>query len=77
MIKPRVIVTGATGKTGSVVVSELLKARSKATFDEIGIGRCQPLSGDALLACHRLMRWFLAHSKQISGLRAVTLIETF
>ncbi|HKE22602.1 MAG TPA: NmrA family NAD(P)-binding protein, partial [Bryobacteraceae bacterium] len=26
MIKPRVIVTGATGKTGSVVVSELLKA---------------------------------------------------
>jgi uncharacterized protein YbjT (DUF2867 family) len=26
MIKPRVIVTGAIGKTGSVVVSELLKA---------------------------------------------------
>src|SRR5262250_3932660 len=26
MIKPRMIVTGATGKTGSVVVSELLKA---------------------------------------------------
>ena len=26
MIKPRVIVTGATGKTGSVVVSELRKA---------------------------------------------------
>src|SRR6201996_5561872 len=26
MIKPRIIVTGATGKTGSVVVSELLKA---------------------------------------------------
>ncbi len=26
MVKPRIIVTGATGKTGSVVVSELLKA---------------------------------------------------
>ena len=26
MIKPRIIVTGATGKTSSVVVSELLKA---------------------------------------------------
>src|SRR5262249_52810547 len=26
MIKPKIIVTGATGKTGSVVVSELLKA---------------------------------------------------
>jgi|SRR5215469_3054895 len=26
MIKPRTLVTGATGKTGSVVVSELLKA---------------------------------------------------
>src|SRR5215467_4865792 len=26
MIKPRIIVTGATGKTGSVVVAELLKA---------------------------------------------------
>ena len=26
MCKPRIIVTGATGKTGSVVVSELLKA---------------------------------------------------
>ena len=26
MIKPRIIVTGATGKTGSVVVTELLKA---------------------------------------------------
>ncbi len=26
MIIPRIIVTGATGKTGSVVVSELLKA---------------------------------------------------
>jgi NAD(P)H dehydrogenase (quinone) len=26
MIKSRIIVTGATGKTGSVVVSELLKA---------------------------------------------------
>src|SRR5919197_5993595 len=26
MIKPRIIVTGATGKTGRVVVSELLKA---------------------------------------------------
>ena len=26
MIKPRVIVTGATGKTGSIVASELLKA---------------------------------------------------
>ncbi len=26
MIKPRIIVTGATGKTGSAVVSELLKA---------------------------------------------------
>jgi uncharacterized protein YbjT (DUF2867 family) len=26
MIKPRIVVTGATGKTGSVVVSELLKA---------------------------------------------------
>jgi NAD(P)H dehydrogenase (quinone) len=26
MIKPRIIVIGATGKTGSVVVSELLKA---------------------------------------------------
>src|SRR3974377_149905 len=26
MIKPRIIVTGATGKTGSNVVSELLKA---------------------------------------------------
>ncbi len=25
MIKPRIVVTGATGKTGSVVVSELLK----------------------------------------------------
>ena len=26
MIKPRIVVTGATGKTGSVVVTELLKA---------------------------------------------------
>jgi nucleoside-diphosphate-sugar epimerase len=26
MIKPRIIVTGATGKTGSIVVAELLKA---------------------------------------------------
>lgn len=26
MIKPRMIVTGATGKTGSIVVAELLKA---------------------------------------------------
>jgi uncharacterized protein YbjT (DUF2867 family) len=26
MIKPRIIVTGATGKTGSVVVADLLKA---------------------------------------------------
>ncbi len=26
MIRPRIVVTGATGKTGSVVVSELLKA---------------------------------------------------
>ena len=26
MIKPRIIVTGATGKTGSVVTTELLKA---------------------------------------------------
>ena len=26
MIKPKIIVTGATGKTGSVVISELLKA---------------------------------------------------
>ena len=26
MIKPRIIVTGATGKTGNVVVTELLKA---------------------------------------------------
>ena len=26
MIKPRIIVTGATGKTGSVVVTELLMA---------------------------------------------------
>src|ERR1700747_280730 len=26
MIKPRIIVTGATGKTGSVVITELLKA---------------------------------------------------
>src|ERR1700761_4287059 len=26
MIKPRIVVTGATGKTGSVVVMELLKA---------------------------------------------------
>ena len=26
MVKPRIIVTGATGKTGSVVASELLKA---------------------------------------------------
>ena len=26
MYKPRIIVTGATGKTGSVVVAELLKA---------------------------------------------------
>ncbi|HEX4169201.1 MAG TPA: NmrA family NAD(P)-binding protein, partial [Bryobacteraceae bacterium] len=26
MIKPRIMVTGATGKTGSVVVTELLKA---------------------------------------------------
>ena len=26
MIKPRIVVTGATGKTGSVVVSELLMA---------------------------------------------------
>jgi uncharacterized protein YbjT (DUF2867 family) len=27
MIKPRIIVTGATGKTGSVVVTELLLHR--------------------------------------------------
>ncbi|HYZ87209.1 MAG TPA: NmrA family NAD(P)-binding protein [Bryobacteraceae bacterium] len=26
MIKPRIIVTGATGKTGSIVVTELLNA---------------------------------------------------
>ena len=26
MIKPRILVTGATGKTGSVVVAELLNA---------------------------------------------------
>ena len=26
MIKPRILVTGATGKTGRVVVTELLKA---------------------------------------------------
>jgi NAD(P)H dehydrogenase (quinone) len=26
MIKPRIIVTGATGKTGSVVVTDLLQA---------------------------------------------------
>ena len=26
MTKPRIIVTGATGKTGSVVIAELLKA---------------------------------------------------
>src|SRR5258708_23270083 len=43
MIKPRIIVTGATGKTGSVVVSELLhredgrSARLKAQGAEIAV----------------------------------------
>ena len=30
MIKPRIMVTGATGKAGSVVTAELLKAGSNA-----------------------------------------------
>jgi len=37
MIKPRIVVTGATGKTGSSVVSELLKvAQSEQAFSGDG-----------------------------------------
>jgi len=44
MIKPRIIVTGATGKTGSVVTTQLLKAGYPVrASNEVTIGQRAPL----------------------------------